>query len=218
MPPVFVHLAACPNTIADGGTRRDHSSVGLSAEQTNTPPEYIGTDLTAVQAVCMCVRTSEGVSGCLSSSHWLPPSLPPFLPLPPPPMVSPLLPSHVPAPHGPGISLQHGEALQALEAGTAGGNASSRLSFLSTTLTQLVTDSVSQALFNADRLAFGVHLAHGLLPHLFQATEWDLFLGNALGEWFRGPLPWVGVVPEVYRAMCIYTVMQVHAASASAEQ
>lgn len=78
--------------------------------------------------------------------------------------------------------------MQALETGTAGGKASSRLSFLSTTLTQLVTDYVSQALFNADRLAFGVHLAHGLLPHLFQATEWDLFLGNALGEWFRVPL------------------------------
>ena len=73
-------------------------------------------------------------------------------------------------------------ALQALETGTAGGNASSRLSVLSTTLTQLVTDYVSQALFNADRLAFGMHLAHGLVPHLFQATEWDLFLGNAIGN------------------------------------
>lgn len=72
--------------------------------------------------------------------------------------------------------------MQALETGTTGGNASSRLSVLSTTLTQLVTDYVSQALFNADRLAFGMHLAHGLVPHLFQATEWDLFLGNAIGK------------------------------------
>ena len=71
--------------------------------------------------------------------------------------------------------------LQALETGTAGGNASSRLSTLSASLTQLVTDYVSQALFNADRLAFGMHLAHSLVPHLFQAAQWDLFLGNTVG-------------------------------------
>jgi len=42
-------------------------------------------------------------------------------------------------------------------------------------------DHVSQALFNSDRLAFGMHLAYNLVPHLFQAVEWDLFLGNAVG-------------------------------------
>lgn len=72
--------------------------------------------------------------------------------------------------------------MQALGTGTAGASASARLYALSTTLTQLVTDYVSQALFNEDRLAFGMHLAHGLLPHLFQATEWDLFLGKAIGK------------------------------------
>lgn len=78
----------------------------------------------------------------------------------------------------------NGVALQALETGS---NASNRLSLLSTTLTQLVTDYVSQALFNADRLAFGMHLAHGLVPHLFQSTEWDLFLGNAIGKSWLSP-------------------------------
>ena len=82
----------------------------------------------------------------------------------------------------------NGVALQALETGTTGSNASSRLLFLSTTLTRLVTDYVSQALFNADRLAFGMHLAHGLVPHLFQATEWDLFLGNAIGKGKLSPV------------------------------
>jgi len=53
---------------------------------------------------------------------------------------------------------------------------------LSTALTQLVVDHVSQALYNADRLAFGMHMAYNLIPHLFQSTEWDLFLGNAVGE------------------------------------
>lgn len=81
----------------------------------------------------------------------------------------------------------NGVALQALDTGATGSNASSRLSFLSTTLTQLVTDYVSQALFNVDRLAFGMHLAHGLVPHLFQATEWDLFLGNAVGKSWLSP-------------------------------
>lgn len=53
---------------------------------------------------------------------------------------------------------------------------------LSTALTQLVVDYVSQALFHADRLAFAMHTAYNLIPHLFQPTEWDLFLGNAVGN------------------------------------
>jgi ABC-type spermidine/putrescine transport system permease subunit II len=70
---------------------------------------------------------------------------------------------------------------QALQSGTSSGNLSSHLAALSTALTQLVMDHVSQALFNSDRLAFGMHLAYNLVPHLFQAVEWDLFLSNAVG-------------------------------------
>lgn len=70
---------------------------------------------------------------------------------------------------------------QALQSSVSSGNLSSHLAALSTALTQLVMDHVSQALFNSDRLAFGMHLAYNLVPHLFQASEWDLFLGNAVG-------------------------------------
>ena len=70
---------------------------------------------------------------------------------------------------------------QALQSGTSSGNLTSHLAALSTALTQLVMDHVSQALFNSDRLAFGMHLAYNLVPHLFQSVEWDLFLGNAVG-------------------------------------
>ncbi|KAL0028751.1 hypothetical protein WJX79_004868 [Trebouxia sp. C0005] len=52
-------------------------------------------------------------------------------------------------------------------------------------------DHVSQALFNSDRLAFGMHLAYNLVPHLFQAVEWDLFLGNAVGTTQAGRPAWV---------------------------
>jgi len=72
-------------------------------------------------------------------------------------------------------------AQQALQSGASTGNLSSHLAALSTALTQLVMDHVSQALFNSDRLAFGMYLAYNLVPHLFQAVEWDLFLGNAVG-------------------------------------
>ena len=53
---------------------------------------------------------------------------------------------------------------------------------MSAALTQLIVDHVSQALFNADRLAFAIHLTHSLVPHLFQPIEWDVFLGNAVGK------------------------------------
>ena len=53
---------------------------------------------------------------------------------------------------------------------------------MSAALTQLVMDHVSQALFSADRLPFAIHLTHSLVPYLFQPTEWDVFLGNAVGK------------------------------------
>ena len=71
---------------------------------------------------------------------------------------------------------------QALQTGSAGDKVDSHLAVLSTNLTQLVVEHVSQALFNSDRLVFGMHMAYNLVPHLFQATEWALFLGNVVGE------------------------------------
>ncbi|KAL0047749.1 hypothetical protein WJX82_010930, partial [Trebouxia sp. C0006] len=80
---------------------------------------------------------------------------------------------------------------KALQSSTSSGNLSSHLTALSTALTQLVMDHVSQALFNSDRLAFGMHLAYNLVPHLFQAVEWDLFLSNAVGTAQGGRPAWV---------------------------
>ncbi|KAA0149393.1 hypothetical protein FNF29_05946 [Cafeteria roenbergensis] len=38
---------------------------------------------------------------------------------------------------------------------------------------------VSRSLLKEDRLMFGLHLAHGCLPDLFRAGEWELFTGQA---------------------------------------
>ena len=71
---------------------------------------------------------------------------------------------------------------QALPSTPAQGSISSQLGAMSAALSQLIVDYASQALFNADRLAFAMHLAYSLVPHLFQPTEWDVFLGNAVGK------------------------------------
>ena len=72
-------------------------------------------------------------------------------------------------------------SLQALQNGTGGSSLAARLEVLSNSVTQSVMAHVGQVLFNADRLACGMHMARSLAPHLFQPQDWDLFLGNSLG-------------------------------------
>lgn len=71
---------------------------------------------------------------------------------------------------------------QALQTRSGGASLAARLELLSKAVTQLMMDHVSQALFNADQLAHGMHMARSLAPHLLQPQGWDIFLGNAVGE------------------------------------
>lgn len=70
---------------------------------------------------------------------------------------------------------------RALERESPAGNVAARLALLSEALVELVHESVSRSLFNADRLTFAMHLARHLQPKLFEAAEWDAFLGKAVG-------------------------------------
>lgn len=87
--------------------------------------------------------------------------------------------------------------LQALETKAGGSSLAARLELLSGAVTQLVMDHVSQALFNADRLALGMHMAHNLAPHMLQPQDWDIFLGNSVSE---GELP----KPLLQVVLCLY--------------
>lgn len=71
--------------------------------------------------------------------------------------------------------------LQALQTKSGGSSLAARLEVLSSAITQLVMDHVSQALFNADRLPLGMHMARSLAPHLMQPQDWDIFLGKSAG-------------------------------------
>ena len=86
---------------------------------------------------------------------------------------------------------------QALQTSSAGSSLAARLEVLSNAITQLVMDHVSQALFNADRLPLGMHMARSLAPQLFQPQDWSIFLGKANGR------------AQVKSAMCIWRSLAV---------
>lgn len=58
------------------------------------------------------------------------------------------------------------------------GNVSSRIAVLNDALLELVFNYVSRALFNADRLTFGMRLACNLQPGVVKPEEWNFFLGK----------------------------------------
>ena len=64
----------------------------------------------------------------------------------------------------------------------SGSGSGGRIADLERTLTRIVVHSVSGALFKADRLTFGAHLAHGLRSDLFGVGEWELFLGHRVAD------------------------------------
>eukprot|EP00736_Rhodelphis_marinus_P001173 Rmarinus@m.17616 len=69
------------------------------------------------------------------------------------------------------------------------GSVDQRLASLSKTLRHLVFDSVARALFKSDRLAFAMHLAHGMRPDALQQGEWDYLLGRVPLEKSESGLP-----------------------------
>ena len=67
------------------------------------------------------------------------------------------------------------------------GNVSSRIAVLNDALLELVFNYVSRALFNADRLTLGMHMACHMGAGGVKAEEWDFFLGEGMqGEPVRG--------------------------------
>ena len=57
-----------------------------------------------------------------------------------------------------------------------------RIRTLTSSLLALVYEYVCQSLFKADRLAFALHLVHGMQPQLFGENEWELFTGQLVGQ------------------------------------
>ena len=62
------------------------------------------------------------------------------------------------------------------------GNTSLRIKTLMSSLLSLVYGYVCRSLFKADRLMFALHLVHGMKPQLFQANEWDKFIGLLVSQ------------------------------------
>ena len=63
-----------------------------------------------------------------------------------------------------------------------GDQADKRNKALKNTLQDHVYQYVARSLFKADRLAFAMHLAHGMYPEMFQENEWEAFIGLLVGE------------------------------------
>lgn len=57
------------------------------------------------------------------------------------------------------------------------GNVSSRIAVLNDALLELVFNYVSRALFNADRLTLGMHMAYNMAGGV-KPEEWNFFLGE----------------------------------------
>ena len=62
------------------------------------------------------------------------------------------------------------------------GNTALRINTLTTTTLSLVYSFVCLSLFKEDRLAFALHLVHGMKPQLFQENEWGLFVGLLVSQ------------------------------------
>jgi len=63
-----------------------------------------------------------------------------------------------------------------------GDSADKRNKGLKNTLQDQVYQYVTRSLFKADRLAFAIHLVHGLYPEMFQENEWEAFIGILVSE------------------------------------
>lgn len=54
-----------------------------------------------------------------------------------------------------------------------------KLQGCATALNKIVFNSVAASLFKPDRLMFGLHITHGVQPHLFDKNEWEYLLFGA---------------------------------------
>ena len=65
------------------------------------------------------------------------------------------------------------------ESSDRGGDKDGRINDLTVALQRLVYQYYGKSLFKADRLAFGLHLSHGMRPDIFtKEEEWEFFLGR----------------------------------------
>ena len=65
------------------------------------------------------------------------------------------------------------------------GNTELRTRALMTTLQSLAYEHICRSLFKADRLMFALLLAHRMHPKLFQPNEWELLMGQLVGDALR---------------------------------
>jgi len=72
------------------------------------------------------------------------------------------------------------------------GSTEEKLRGLGSQLNIMVLFSVSRSLFKGDRLTFGIHLVRGIMPQMFEASEWELFQGTFVpaGEPSTQAPPW----------------------------
>eukprot|EP00955_Chlamydomonas_euryale_P062254 358327-Chlamydomonas_euryale.AAC.1 len=71
----------------------------------------------------------------------------------------------------------------ALSADSPPGDVAARIAVLRDSLVDLTVNYVSRALFNADRLTFGMHMAcHMAGTGAVSPEEWNFFLGKARGR------------------------------------
>ena len=59
-------------------------------------------------------------------------------------------------------------------------NQQQKLNYAADNLMKNVYNIIGASLFKGDRLMLGLHMIKGIRPELFEANEWDLFLGNSL--------------------------------------
>ncbi|EEC18129.1 cytoplasmic dynein heavy chain, putative [Ixodes scapularis] len=67
--------------------------------------------------------------------------------------------------------------ISALKQSTSGNKGEKHLKQVQKSFLQLVYEHICRSLFKKDRIAFSLHLVHGMFPHLFKENEWEVFTG-----------------------------------------
>jgi len=69
-----------------------------------------------------------------------------------------------------------------LEFQTQSNKLEEKLEGCTNSLYRIVFDHIGTSLFKKDRLMFGLHIVKGMMGEMFQANEWEFFLGHAVGN------------------------------------